>query len=108
MEATHGERNLASVVAFAIASVEPGSGVSVGASGFCAAKIDAQSRNVIAQANFMEVSIGRVKFTIAGDARQLDCLVHFRKQEEIAAGDGCFDGERCGALRKADSSFCSE
>jgi hypothetical protein len=51
--------------AFAIASVESGSGVSVGASGFCAAKSGAQSRSVIAQANFMEVSIGRVKFTIA-------------------------------------------
>jgi len=70
----HGERNLASVVAFAILSVEPGSGVSVGVSGFCAAKIGAESRSVIAQANFMEVSIGRVKFTIAGDARQLYCL----------------------------------
>ena len=84
IEATHGERNLPSVVAFAIASVEPGSGVSVGVSGFCAAESGAQSRSVIAQANFMGVSIRRVKFTIAGDARQLDCLVHFRKQKEIA------------------------
>jgi len=58
----------------AIASVEPGSGVLVGASGFCAATSGAQSRSVIVQANFMEVSIGRVKFTIAGDARQLYCL----------------------------------
>ena len=70
-DATHGERNRASVVAFAIASVEPGSGASAGASGFCAARTGAERARAITQAYFMEVSVERVKFTISHATRQL-------------------------------------
>ena len=70
-DATHGERNRASVVAFLIASVEPGSEVSAGGFGFCATRTGAQRARAIAQTYFMEVSVERVKFTISHATRQL-------------------------------------
>jgi hypothetical protein len=44
IEATHGERNRASVVAFAIASVVPASGISAGVSTLSAAEICAKRK----------------------------------------------------------------
>lgn len=71
IEATHGERNRASVVAFEIASALPGSGVSAGVSVFCAAKIGAQRKKAKTQIDFMERSTKREEFTISFETRQL-------------------------------------
>jgi len=74
-DATHGERNRGSVVAFAIASVVPDSGMSAGAAAFCAAVICAKKENTIAKKYFILLSafgekIRRVEFTISRKARQ--------------------------------------
>src|SRR5579871_673484 len=71
MDATHGDKNRASVVAFAIASADPGSGVSTSASGFCATRIGANRKSAIEQIIFIEISEERVKFTISRGTRQL-------------------------------------
>src|SRR5579859_7266969 len=71
IDATHGDKNRASVVAFAIASVDPCSGASAGVSVFCAARIGASRKTAIKERNFIGLSAERVKFTISRGTRQL-------------------------------------
>src|SRR5262245_35364344 len=76
IEATHGDRNRASVVAFAIASVVPGSGTSVDVSVFCATATCTKKKNRIATEYFIPFStrlsrkFRRVEFTISRKTRQ--------------------------------------